>query len=336
MAGIKEIAKLTGLSLATVSRVFNNSPLVSPKTRAKVLKAAEKLDYRPNIMAAALRSGKSKIIGVVVPEVNNYFFSGIINGIEKIVSDSGYNIIISQSHESQEKEDAALNSFLTLQVEGILMSISTETSDYSFIQKIIKSKIPIVFFDRVPILDNINSVTLNDHLGAYLATEHLLNQNCKHLLHIAGDPNVSIFKERKNGFLDAIEKRGAENIEHQSVSLTTDIKKDQETLKDIFQNNPSIDGIFAFGDEIGLHVLNLLKALEIEVPQKVKLVGFGNANFSSLTQPKISTIDQECTEMGELAAEILLKNLQSPDTKIETKVLSPRLVVRESSKSDEN
>nr|WP_299072665.1 LacI family DNA-binding transcriptional regulator [uncultured Allomuricauda sp.] len=331
MAGIKEISKITGLSLATVSRVFNNSSLVSPKTRAKVMKAAASIDYQPNIMAASLRSGKSKIIGVVVPEVNNYFFSGIINGIEQIVSDSGYNIIISQSHESQEKENEALNSFLKLQVDGILISISKETTDFSSIQKIIKSNVPVVFFDRVPDLKNINSVTLNDYKGGYMATEHLLHENCKNLLHISGDSKVSIFGERQKGFLDAILNKNS--IEYTIVELTSSIEMDREILKKTFETNPKIDGIFAYGDEMGLHVLNLLKELHIDIPGKVKLIGFGNANFSGLTQPKISTVDQECSQMGELTATLLLNTLKNSKSGPETKVLSPRLIVRESSLS---
>lgn len=331
MAGIKEISKITGLSLATVSRVFNNSSLVSPKTREKVLKAAAAIDYQPNTMAAALRSGKSKIIGVIVPEVNNYFFSGIINGIEKIVSDSGYNIIISQSHESQEKENEALNSFLKLQVDGILLSISKETTDFSLIQKILKSDTPVVFFDRVPNLKNIDSVTLNDYMGAFMATEHLLNKNCNNLIHIAGNSKVSIFAKRQKGFIDAIIKNDKKSIEHTSIELTSDVKKDIKILKEAFEINPKTDGIFAYGDEIGLHVLNLLKELNIDVPNKVKLIGFGNANFSNLTQPKISTIDQECSQMGKLAASLLLENLQSKKNTSQAKVLSPRLIIRESS-----
>ncbi|MEO9512512.1 MAG: LacI family DNA-binding transcriptional regulator [Flavobacteriaceae bacterium] len=333
MAGIKEISKITGLSLATVSRVFNDSSLVSPKTREKVLKAAATIDYQPNIMAASLRSGKSKIIGVIVPEVNNYFFSGIINGIEQIVSDSGYNIIISQSHESQEKENEALNSFLKLQVDGILVSVSKETTDFSQIKKIIKSNIRLVFFDRIPKLTDISSVTLDDYKGGFMATTHLLKEKCKNLIHIAGNPKVSIFNERQKGFRDAI-KNHAQKVSHDTIELTSNMEKDSETLQKIFKANPKIDGIFAYGDEIGLHVLNLLKELDIEVPAQVRLIGFGNADFSGLTQPKISTIDQECSQMGELAARLLLKNLKHGSTKAEAKVLSPRLIVRGSSLSN--
>ncbi|UII78191.1 LacI family DNA-binding transcriptional regulator [Flagellimonas sp. CMM7] len=330
MAGIKEIAKITGLSLATVSRVFNESHLVSPKTREKVLKAAKDLDYQPNIMAAALRSGKSKIIGVIVPEVNNFFFSGIINGIEKIVSDSGYNIIISQSHESQEKENEALNSFLKLKVEGILISISKETTDFSLIQKILDSKVPVIFFDRVPNLKQINSVTLDDYRGAFLATEHLITQGCKNLVHIAGDANVSIFNKRRKGFMDAISKNKA--TKSATIELTTDVKNDIEILQKTLKANPNIDGVFAFGDEIGLHALNLFKTLDIAVPESIKLIAFGNADFTNLTEPKISTIDQECSQMGELAANLVLKNLQEENISPETKVLFPRLIIRDSTK----
>lgn len=332
MAGIKEIAKITGLSLATVSRVFNESHLVSPKTREKVLKAAEELDYQPNIMAAALRSGKSKIIGVIVPEVNNFFFSGIINGIEKIVSDSGYNIIISQSHEFQEKENEALNSFLKLKVEGILISISKETTDFSLIQKIINSQVPVIFFDRIPNLEQINSVTLDDYKGAFFATEHLINQDCKNIIHIAGDSKVSIFDERRKGFIDAVSKSRHNAIKHSILELTTNVKIDLEVLQKAFKTNPNIDGIFAFGDEIGLHALNLLKTMDIAVPENVKLIAFGNADFTNLTEPKISTIDQQCSQMGELAANLLLRNLQDKKMEPETTVLSPKLIVRDSTK----
>lgn len=329
MAGIKEIAKITGVSLATVSRVFNDSPLVSPKTRAKVLKAAKDLDYRPNMMAAALRSGKSKIIGVIVPEVNNSFFSDIINGIESVVSDSGFNIIISQTHEQQEKEKNALNSFLELNVDGILMSISKETKDYRHIQKILDSKTPIVFFDRPPQLPEINSVVLNNYHGAYIATEHLIANNCQNPLHIQGKEEVHIFRERKKGFLAAVEKHQP-NSTPVTIELSHKIREDLSRLKQVFEEHPGIDGIFAFGDEMAIHALNLLSTLGISVPGKVKLVGFGNANFSTLTQPTISSINQQNAVMGELSASLLLKNLKKR-SRPTTKELSPKLIIRDSS-----
>ncbi|MEM9075834.1 MAG: LacI family DNA-binding transcriptional regulator [Bacteroidota bacterium] len=334
MAGIKEISRITGLSLATVSRVFNDSSLVSPKTREKVLKAAKEIDYRPNMMAAALRSGKSKIIGVIVPEVNNSFFSDIINGIEQVVSDSGFNIIISQTHEQQEKENTALNSFLEMNVDGVLMSISKETNDYTYIQKILDSKTPIVFFDRRPTLETINTVLLDNYLGAYIATEHLIHMDCKNLLHIAGSSEVSIFEERKKGFEAAVKKHNIPSEVYHISDFKTETSKDLQSLKKILEQHPNIDGIFAYGDEMAIHLLNLLNTLKIEVPKKIKLIGFGNANFSALTQPSLSSIDQESSLMGELSANLLLQNLKKT-IKPTSRVLSPKLIKRESTNNQD-
>ena len=215
-------------------------------------------------------------------------------------------------------------------MDGVLLSVSKQTTDFSLIEKILKSKTPIVFFDRIPGLDSINSVTLNDYMGGFMATEHLLASNCKNLLHIAGNPKVSIFKDRQRGFSNAILKSGRKDITSHIMELTEDVEKDMKILKKLFKVNPNVDGIFAYGDETGLHVLNLLKDLNVNIPEKIKLIGFGNANFSNLTQPKISTIDQECSKMGELAAELLLENLNDKNITPETKILSPRLIQRES------
>ncbi len=330
MASIKDISKLTGLSLATVSRVFNNSPLVSEKTRQKVLKAAEKLDYQPNMMAAALRSGKSKIVGVIVPEINNHFFSGIINSIEKKLSDANYNIIISQSHESEELENKALLSFLKLSVDGVLISISKETTDFSFLKKLMHQKTPVVFFDRTPKLEVASSVVLDDYKGAFMATQHLIDNGCNEIVHIAGDPKVSIFNRRRDGYVDALKENNHRVSENFILTLTHDQETDTTVLKLLFQNNPKIDGIFAHGDEICLYVMNILTTLGIQVPKQVKIIGFGNVDFTEHTYPRISTIDQKSNEMGLLAAEMLLKNLNNEEIIHSQQVLSPELIIRES------
>ncbi len=330
MASIKDISKLTGLSLATVSRVFNNSPLVSEKTRQKVLKAAEKLDYQPNMMAAALRSGKSKIIGVIVPEINNHFFSGVINSIEKKLSDADYNIIISQSHESEELEKKALQSFMKLNVDGVLLSISKETTDFLLVQKLMNQKIPVVFFDRTPKLEVSSSVVLDDYKGAFMATSHLIDKGCKQIIHIAGDPKVSIFNKRKEGYIDALKQKNHDVSEDFILTLTHDQLRDMSVIKQLFQNNPKIDGIFAHGDEISLYVINILTTLGIQVPKQVKVIGFGNVDFTEHTYPRISTIDQKSHEMGLLAAEMLLKSLNDEEIIHSQQILSPELIIRES------
>ncbi|GMN09885.1 LacI family DNA-binding transcriptional regulator [Croceitalea sp. MTPC9] len=332
MAGIKDIAKKTGLSLATISRVFNDSNLVSNKTKAKVLSVAKELDYQPNLMAAALRSGKSKIIGVIVPEINNPFFSAIINGIELRASKLGYNIIIAQSHESSQKENRAIQSLLKLNVEGILISVSKQTDYLPILAKLKSNKVPMVFFDRTPLENDIDQVILDDYKGAYIATEHLINQNCKNLLHIVGDLEVSIHQRRKDGFKDALAKNGIPISKQRFLSLEMDVNQDTSKIRLLLQSKLPVDGVFVHGDETCLYVLNILKDLKIKVPKKVKLVGFGNTKFSMLSHPKLSTIDQGCIEMGTYASEILIGQLKSK-TPLPTqkKILPPKLIIRESS-----
>ncbi|WP_394750356.1 LacI family DNA-binding transcriptional regulator [Spongiimicrobium salis] len=332
MAGIKDIAKITGLSLATISRVLNDSPLVSPKTKKKVLDAARSLDYRPNMMAAALRSGKSNIVGVIVPEINNSFFSSIINGIERELSAVGYNIIIIQSHESQEKESAAIESFIQLKTDGILMSLSKNTKEFSFIRKLSELSIPLVFFDRGPSLEDATTVVLNDYKGAFLATQHLIDNGCTKVFHIAGNLNVPIFQERKKGFLDALKKNDLQVTKEHIIQLSYDTDKDEKLLQDYLDACPRTDGFFAHGDDSCLYTINLLKRLGKAIPEEIKAVGFGNTDFCVHVDPQISTIDQKCDIMGTTAVSLLLQQFDKERPLPSKEILSPELIVRKSSK----
>ncbi len=331
MSGIKDIAKKTGLSLATISRVLNNSTLVSEKTKSIVLNAAQALDYQPNLTAAALRSGKSKIIGIIVPEINNPFFSSIINGIEQYVGKNGYSIIIAQSHESKKKERHAIQSFVKLNVDGILVSISKESNDFSFLDKLKQEKIPIVFFDRKPQIDNIKEVVFDDYYGAFMATEHLIQQGGNHLIHIAGDLNLSLYKDRKRGFQAAMERYQKSYAENHVLELKKNSAQDTQILKDHIQKN-NVDSIFVNGDEDCIYVLNIIKSLGYKIPRDIRLVGFGNLSISTLVQPPISTIDQRAEDMGMVAAKTILQSLDEKQPTSFKEVLSPKLLIRESSK----
>lgn len=331
MAGIKDIAKKTGLSLATISRVFNHSPLVSEKTKKVVLEAAKDLDYQPNLTAAALRSGKSRIIGVIVPEINNPFFSSIINGIEQYIGEKDYRIIIAQSHESQKKELNAIQSFIKLNVDGILLSISKETKDFGFMDKLISKQIPLVFFDRNPQLKAIKEVLFDDYLGAFLATKHLIDQGCNTIAHVAGDQNVSLFQERKKGFFAALESHQTPQSEFRIFQLHKKPEVDTEWIKQAVSRD-GIDAFFVNGDEDCIYVLNILKTLQFRVPEQVKLIGFGNLSFGALVHPSISTVDQRGRDMGMTAAEVILNSLDPKNQmKPITEVLSPKLIIRGSS-----
>lgn len=330
---MKDLAKVTGLSLATISRVFNGSDLVTDKTRALVLEAAKSLNYRPNKMAAALRSGKSKTIGVVVPVISRDVFVIAIKSIEEVLSKAGYNIIICQSHESYEKERAILENLKQLRVDGVIISLSNETSEVEHLQDLRDAEIPMVLFDRKIEREEFNSIVIDNYDGAYQATSHLIGQGCRHIIHLAGKDTVSIFSERRRGFEAALRAHGLPVLPQSSIPFNDDNPTDIEALRGLLQSKNRPDAIFANGDIAALVALNLLTEMRIKVPREVAVIGFGNSLFCSYLQPSLSSVSQSSEEVGKMAAELLLRQVQRPKSVGETnqEVLPIELIIRQSS-----
>ncbi|WP_291782661.1 LacI family DNA-binding transcriptional regulator, partial [Cecembia sp.] len=196
-ATIKDIARELNVSSSTVSRALKDYPGISDETKRKVKEMAEKLNYRPNAVALSLRKSKSFTVGVIIPEVVHFFFSTVISGIEDFAYKNGYNVILCQTNEKLEREKSSLETLLSNQIDGLLVSYSKETTDFSHFSKLMEQDFPIVFFDRRPYLENTINVTVNDFNGAYNATKHLILQGYKKILHLAGPPNLAISVKRK-------------------------------------------------------------------------------------------------------------------------------------------
>ncbi|MEO0895606.1 MAG: LacI family DNA-binding transcriptional regulator [Bacteroidota bacterium] len=333
MTTMKDVAKATGLSLATVSRVFNGSDKVTEKTRKSVLKAAEKLNFRPNKMAAALRSGKSKTVGVVVPIIDNDVFSSAIKSMESHLREAGYHIIICQSHESLAAEVEIIQNLLNLQVDGVIISVSKETTDMAHMDSLKAQGTSIVLFDRKLEFEEVNSVIINNYNGGYQATAHLIEQGCKRIVHLAGKESVSIFKERKRGFENALQDHGLSYSEKDIISFEEDEALGREELIGLLSGNNRPDGIFAHGDISALVAVGVLKELNLRVPEDVAIIGFGDATFCSFLSPPLSSVNQRNEDIGKLAASILLEQLEEKkEGQVFTQsMLPPELIVRESS-----
>lgn len=333
MANMKDLAEVTGLSLATISRVFNGSELVTEKTREIVLEAAKSLNYRPNKMAAALRSGKSNTIGVVVPVISRDVFVIAIKSIEEVLSQAGYNIIICQSHESLAKEKAILENLKQLSVDGVIISLSKETLQVDHLQELIQNKIPIVLFDRKFENEGFNSVGIDNYDGAYRATTHLIDQGCQKIIHLAGKDSVSIFLERRRGFEAALREHDLPMLPQSSIPFDDDDPNDIQHLRHLLSSDDRPDAIFANGDIAALVALNLLGELEIAVPAEVAVIGFGNNLFCSYLNPSLSSVSQSSEEVGKMAATILLQELQLDESTatVAQEVLPIELIIRQSS-----
>ena len=332
---IKDIAKALDLSTSTVSRALRGSYEISQETKKLVLEYAEKINYRPNPIALSLKERRSRSIGVVISEIANYYFSQAINGIESIAYNRGYHVIISQSHESFEREMVNIQHLASRSVDGLLISLSSETTDVSYIRQLHEKGLPIVFFDRITNEIDTHKVVANNLLGAYEATEHLINQGFKTIAHITNSPYLSITKDRLKGYRQALEKHGMsyneELIKYCNHSGMIDLEVEQ-AIAGLFSNKNKPDAIFTSSDRITTGCLTALKRMEVDVRQ-IGFAGFTNSNLTGLFSPTLTAVRQPAFEIGQSATELLIQMIESkrPVTSFQTKMLDTSLVIRESS-----
>ncbi|MFD2037447.1 LacI family DNA-binding transcriptional regulator [Belliella marina] len=335
-ATIKDIAKELNVSSSTVSRALKDYPGISKETKRRVKELAEKLNYRPNAVALSLRKSKSFTIGVIIPEIVHFFFSTVISGIEEIAYANGYNVILCQTNEKHQRELSSVEAMLDNQIDGLLVSYSKETEDFSHFSKLLDQNFPIVFFDRVPDIKNTVNVTVNDFKGAYDATTHLIEQGYKKIVHLAGPKTLTISVKRQEGYLAALHDHGIiskpewiipcqNGTQEESFNFTTELFKDQA-------NRP--DGVFASHDISAAGAMMAIKDLGLNVPGDVGIVGFSDWQFSSMVDPPLSTVSQPGFQMGEKATSLLLEMIDKKKEENwlpKTLVLATELVIRKSS-----
>ncbi|RYY71523.1 MAG: LacI family transcriptional regulator [Chitinophagaceae bacterium] len=333
---IKDIAKALGVSTSTVSRALRDSYEISPETKQLVLECAEKLNYRPNPIALSLKERRSLSIGVVVCEIANSFFSQIINGIESIAYDKGYNVIISQSNESYEREMMDLHYLSSRSVDGLLISLSTETNDISHLDALHRKGLPIVMFDRVSHEIKTHNVVVDNFKGAYEATEHLLQNGYKNIAAIANSEFLSITAERLSGYKQALEnyqvKYNPSYVKHCFYGGMV-FSEIEDAVNKLFTLKTKPDAIITMSDKLTTGALKTLVRRGIKVPDDIALVGFSNSDIAELLNPALTVIRQPALEMGKAATELLLQLIESkrPVTQFENRVLTPELILGASS-----
>jgi LacI family transcriptional regulator len=334
---IKDIAKSLGLSTSTVSRALRDSYEISPETKKKVLEYAEKINYQPNPIALSLKQRRSFSIGVVVCEIANSFFSQIINGIESIANQRGYNVIIAQSGESFERELMNLQFLASRSVDGLIISVSTETRDFEFFRSLKEKGLPIVFFDRIVDEIKTHKVIVDNKKGVYDATHHLLRNGYHHIAAIANAKELSITRERLAGYQAALEENHLpvdesliQYCQHGGMILS----EVQEAVSNLLKLSPRPDAIVSTSDKLTTGSLRILKANNIEVPDRMGLVGFSNTDLTELLNPSLTVIRQPAFEMGRLASELLFQLIEGkqPVVEFETRVLTTELIIRDSTK----
>jgi LacI family transcriptional regulator len=332
-ATIHDIAKKLNITASTVSRALNDHPRISETTKKIVQKTAQKIGYQPNNIAAALRNGKSNILGIIVPTADRSFFSSVVRGIEEIANTARYNVMICQTYDNYDKEVATVQALLNARVDGVIASFAKDTQDFSHFLKIKERGIPLIFFDRSNDELEVSHIVIDDFLGGYKATEHLIQQGCKRIAHFTSPKKISIFKDRLRGYREALLANGLIYDESLVIESNLQLEDGRNSMDQLLKMNDMPDGIFSASAFGAVGALQVLKEKGIKVPEQVAIVGFSNEIFTSFTDPTLSTVEQHSKRIGNSAAEIFLEEISNGNTKFipQKIVLKPELIIRQSS-----
>jgi LacI family transcriptional regulator len=330
---IYDIARKLNLNASSVSRALSNTSKVSEATKKLIFDTAKEMNYQPNSLASNLRRGSNRTIGVIVPRINQNFFANVIAGLEEITYEHGYNLVICQSNESYEREVECVNTLINQQVNCIVISVTADFQDDEHIRNILKHGIQLIQFDRVA--DNVDTLkVLNDNRQSSIeAISHLIGQGYKRIALLEGPQNLNIFRQRKEGYLEALRMHGfdivpelmRENAWTQELSATA-------TRELLSLPNPP-DAIFAStSDFSALGVLEVATKMGISVPDQLGICGYSNEAFTEITSPSITTIDQHSVDMGKAIAKLYFKEARSEAEVSVPRIINiqPQLIIRDS------
>lgn len=331
---IKEIAQQLGLSKSTVSRALHDSSEISTETKQKIMALVEQLDYLPNPVALSLLKSRSYTLGVLVPEIDNPFFSAVISGIEEVAYNRGYHVTIYQSHESYAREVLNVKHIYTRRTDGMIVSIAIETANYDHFERLQDHSFPMVFFDRVWEDSTTNKVVVDDFDGSYKATEHLIQQGCRRIAHLAGPETLSISQKRLHGYRAAMLDYDLPIPDGYVVRGDLTTAGALSVADQLLDRSDRPDGIFSANDRMALGLHLAIRQRGLTMPGDLALIGFTNLPMAMLLDPPLSSMVQPAFEMGQTAARLVIDQIET-DGPIErvaaTHVLKTTLLARQSS-----
>ncbi len=328
---IKKLAQLLNLSISAVSKALRDSHDISRETKEKVIALATELNYQPNPYASSLRKHKSKTIAVIIPEIANNYFTLAINGIESVAQEKNYHVLIYLTHEDVKKEISLTRYLHGGRVDGVLISVSSTTTDYAHLHQLEENGLPIVFFDRVAEGFNTVKVTTDDYESSYLATKHLIEQGCKKLAHLAMSENISIGRKRRKGFVQALTDHGMQAADNLIIECVNEEKQDTAMIEQMMLEQQP-DGVFAAVEQYALGVYEVCRKHQLRIPADVKVICFSNLKTAAFLQPSLTTITQPAFEIGKEAATVLFKALDKKSFQLtDDRIVIKSVLVRRAS-----
>ena len=311
---LEDLAKKLKVSKVTISKALRNHPDISEETKIRVKELADRIGYVPNFMAKNLSSRKSNIIGLVVPKIAHFFFGSIIESIYNTAFENNYETVITVSQESAEREKKHLQSLLSMQVDGLIVSITEQTKDYSMFERIIQSNIPLVFIDRVPAIKNVPSVTVDDRGGAYSAVDYFIKHGITKIGHVGGYSHINIGKARLNGFLDAMKQNNVPINKKWIIEGGFGEEDGYRGFKDIFNSGNIPEAIFAVTYPVAIGIYEAATELGIKIPEDIQITCVGNNTFKHTVPSVFNFVDQPTVELGRSAVELVLDLINNPSS----------------------
>jgi LacI family transcriptional regulator len=330
---IYDIASALNISIATVSRALKNDPVVSKPTKKKIFDLAAKMGYRTNHFARNLRNQTTNTIGVIMHELNSNFMTSVLAGIEKVTTSAGYDLIIAHSSESFTKEIANARNLFDKRVDGLIASLSFDTKNLDHYKPFKEKNVPVIFFDRVEQEGSNTVVIIDNYKCGYQATEHLINEGCKKIVHITSSLKRNVYSQRFKGYKDSLADGGISFDE--DLVIINDLSESAaiESAIQILKMDPLPDGIFITNDFVAAVVMRTLKENGIKIPEQIAIVGFNNDAICTLVEPALSTINYPGIDVGEVAARNLINHLKGIGNiqNTNTIIIRSNLIIRKSS-----
>lgn len=330
-ATIKDIARILKVSTSTVSRALRNASDVSKETKNAVQALSEELNYQPNKFALSLQQKQTHTIGVLVPNLD-YVLATMVRGIDEVALEAGYTVMVCQSNESFGREIVNTRRLLDSLVDGLIISVSSETKVFDHFKKIQQKSMPMVVFDRVTADLVAPSVRLDNKDGGFQATEHLIEQGYKRIAILAGPKNLGISNERLDGYLAALKKYKIKV--DPDLIINCDFNQEYAYLatQELLSMKKRPDAIFTISDRMAIGAMLAIKERGLNMPNDIGLVGFNNEPVASLVTPAISSVDQPAFELGKVAAKLFVEMMHNnEDMSNVEEILKPKLIIRESS-----
>ncbi|MFN6375423.1 MAG: substrate-binding domain-containing protein [Chitinophagia bacterium] len=325
-----DIARVAGVSITTVSRALNNRADINKNTSKLIKELAVSMNYQPNILAQSLVNRTTHTLGVIIPSLETTIFSTMLSGIQEVAAMAGYRVIICTSNEKHEREVANIQALMNNMIDGLLICHSIHTSSFEHLRVHINKRIPIVQFYRVSVGLSVPQILADDEAGAEAVTEFLIKKGARKIAVLLGPKELSLTQNRLKGYQKALRKHKIKFDTNILAHVDFSEESVYHSLDKWMKEYPDLDAIISISDKSAAQIITRLKSKRVNIPRKIRVVGFGNEFVGEMLDPKLTTFDTQTRVIGEEASRLIIEQIISGNRDVTTKIVPGKLIIRES------